>query len=259
MDENENKRPSCSSLNKEIRSLGQWLVDQFKKTSIKTEERLKAWNEFLEKYKDTFVDDGNMWFKKLEKVQKYMNENENKRPSCSSLNKEIRSLGQWLGDQFKKTSIKTGERLKAWNDFLENYGQNIKLERQKKNNKSMKLQQQPKSKQQNTIEYTEKRQQQAKSELSTLHQRYKTLTSQNLRTEFHQNPDLWHQYHEISEENEKSFPEHEIPRNRIITELQQIKTKRTKRVADLGCGKAQIAQHFATDNRFQFFNYDHIT
>ena len=27
----------------------------------------------------------------------------------------------------------------------------------------------------------------------------------------------------------------------------------------MGCGKAQIAQHFANDGRFQFINYDHIS
>jgi ubiquinone/menaquinone biosynthesis C-methylase UbiE len=30
-------------------------------------------------------------------------------------------------------------------------------------------------------------------------------------------------------------------------------------VVDLGCGKAQIAQRFHTDPRFQFINYDHIS
>jgi ribosomal RNA-processing protein 8 len=97
------------------------------------------------------------------------------------------------------------------------------------------------------------------SELSVLHKRYKKLTSQNLRKEFTENPDLWTKYHEIAEENEKSFPEDGIPRNRIIAELNKIHTTRTKSVVDMGCGKAQIAEHYKNDTRFKFFNYDHVS
>jgi ribosomal RNA-processing protein 8 len=97
------------------------------------------------------------------------------------------------------------------------------------------------------------------SELSDLHKKYKTLNSENLGTLFKENKDLWHTYHAISEENEKSFPEEGIPRNRIIHELNKINTKRTRTVVDMGCGKAQISQHFKKDTRFKFINYDHIS
>jgi ubiquinone/menaquinone biosynthesis C-methylase UbiE len=96
------------------------------------------------------------------------------------------------------------------------------------------------------------------SELSQLHQKYKTLTSEHLRQTFDETPSLWHTYHAISEENETSFPEQEIPRNRIIQELAKIKSKRTKLVVDMGCGKAHIARHFQ-DTRFKFINLDHVS
>jgi ribosomal RNA-processing protein 8 len=70
---------------------------------------------------------------------------------------------------------------------------------------------------------------------------------------------LWHTYHAISESNESSFPESEIPRNRIIECLNKIQTKRTKTVVDLGCGRADIARHFKDDSRFSFINYDHVS
>ena len=92
-----------------------------------------------------------------------------------------------------------------------------------------------------------------------MHQRYKTLTSQNLQKEFQETPELWHKYHAISEENEKSFPDEGIPRNKIIQELTEIKGKRTRSVVDMGCGKAQIAEHFVNDTRFSFINYDHVS
>ena len=105
----------------------------------------------------------------------------------------------------------------------------------------------------------EQKQTRVKSEMSQLHQRYKTLKSENLQKEFNENPELWHKYHTISEENEKSFPNQDIPRNRVIQELDELKYKKTKYVVDMGCGKAQISQYFKDDKRFEFTNYDHIS
>jgi hypothetical protein len=107
-------------------------------------------------------------------------------------------------------------------------------------------------------ESSEQKRERVHSELSDLHQKYKTLTSDNLRKLFYDDPSLWLTYHAISEENEKSFPEDGIPRNRIIKELNKIKTNRQRVVIDMGCGKAQISEFFKTDTRFKFINYDHI-
>jgi superfamily II DNA or RNA helicase len=120
--------------------------------------------------------------------------------------------------------------------------------------KSMKLKQPTEKK-----ESIEQKRERVKSEISQLHQKYKSLKSENLHMEFNEHTELWHKYHEISEENEKSFPEEEIPRNRIILELDKIKTNRTKLVVDMGCGKAHVAHHFQNDKRFEFINYDHIS
>ena len=109
-----------------------------------------------------------------------------------------------------------------------------------------------------SVESEDKKCKCVKTEISILHQRYKTLKSENLHQEFNKEPKDWYRYHEISEENEKSFPEEEVPRNRIIEKLNIIKTKRTKLVVDMGCGKAQISSNFKDDNRFKFINFDHI-
>ena len=51
----------------------------------------------------------------------------------------------------------------------------------------------------------------------------------------------------------------DVPCNRIIAELEKIKTKKGgKRVIDMGCGRAQISEHFKDDARFHFINYDHV-
>jgi ubiquinone/menaquinone biosynthesis C-methylase UbiE len=122
--------------------------------------------------------------------------------------------------------------------------------------KSMKLKKPSKKPKKETSEQKKAR---VKTEISVLHQKYKTMNSENLYKEFQENPQLWNIYHEISEENEKSFSENEIPRNRIIAELNKTKTKRTKLVVDMGCGKGQISTHFSNDKRFQFINYDHVS
>ena len=97
-----------------------------------------------------------------------------------------------------------------------------------------------------------------KSELSVLHQRYKSLTSENLAAEFAAHPAAWHAYHVLSEKNEESFPTDEIPRNVVIRKLAELRTRRAKSVVDLGCGKALIARHFLDDPRFAFTNFDHV-
>lgn len=158
--------------------------------------------------------------------------------------------------------MKDPEIYSQWTQFLEEYKQyfdntlddNSVEEETIKPKKSMKLKESSAKK-----ETPEQRQKRTKSELSVLHQRYKTLNSQNLQKEFQDTPELWRHYHAISEENEKSFPEESIPRNRIIQELTEIKGKRTRSVVDMGCGKAQIAEHFANDSRFTFINYDHVS
>jgi superfamily II DNA or RNA helicase len=108
-------------------------------------------------------------------------------------------------------------------------------------------------------ENPEEKKARVKSELSQLHQEYKTLRSDNLNQKFKENPELWKTYHQISEENERSFPEEYIPRNVIIEKLNQIKTKRAKEVVDMGCGKAHISKYFKDDKRFHFTNFDHIS
>ena len=182
-----------------------------------------------------------------------------KTPELEQENKDATKLGDW------KKALKGQGRAKCSDevrDYLDKELEGWRTvddkseEETPKPKKSMKLKE-PKTKE--PKETPEQRKQRTKSELSVLHQRYKTLNSNNLQKEFQETPELWHQYHAISEENEKSFPKEGIPRNRIIQELNEIKGKRTRSVVDMGCGKAQIADHFTNDTRFTFINYDHVS
>jgi len=227
------------------------------------------WTQFLEEYQKYFTSKTEKWFEQLEKLKLFINCNK-KRPrqsNRSNIDETERHHGKWLSHQLsnyktKSQSMKDPEIYSQWTQFLEEYKQyfdnttydNTVEEETTKPKKSMKLKE-PSSKK----ETIEQRKHRTESELSVLHQRYKTLTSQNLQKEFQETPELWYQYHAISEENEKSFPEESIPRNKIIQEMTEIKGKRTRSVVDMGCGKAQIADHFANDKRFSFINYDHVS
>ena len=85
------------------------------------------------------------------------------------------------------------------------------------------------------------------------------MTSQNLNTYFKDNPEKWKEYHSISQENEKTFPKEEIPRNKIINYLDKLPGKKEKIIADLGCGSAEIYQYFKDNMRFKFNNFDHYS
>ena len=107
--------------------------------------------------------------------------------------------------------------------------------------------------------YNEIRQQRALSELSRLHKEYKTKNSQNLNTYFKENPEKWEEYHKVSKQNEESFPKEEIPRNKMIKYLEDLPGKKKKIIADMGCGFAEINQHFKDKSRFEFHNFDHYS
>jgi SAM-dependent methyltransferase len=97
------------------------------------------------------------------------------------------------------------------------------------------------------------------SELSELHKKYKTMNSENMYNYFKDDKPKWEEYHKISESNEKSFQEDEIPRNKMIKYLTELKGNKRKIIADLGCGYAKINKYFENSQRFTFHNFDHIS
>ena len=108
--------------------------------------------------------------------------------------------------------------------------------------------------------YNEEKRQKIKSEISELHKKYKTMHSNNLHNLFNKdNKKEWKKYHEISKENEYSFPEEAIPRNMIIKELENLQGKRRKEIVDLGCGYGEISEYFKNNDRFHFNNFDHVS
>jgi hypothetical protein len=250
---------------------------------MKIIERYNKWSDILENYKKYLMDDDEVWNNKYDELIDFF-EKKKKRPSITSKNKEEKILGYWVSTnnhsyKNKTYGMKIIERYNKWTDILEKYKEYFNMQNKTQNEttippiqssppiptqitkktikiKSMKLKEITKRQNEHTIQ---QKHQQTKTILSTLHQKYKTMNSSNLNQLFKENQNDWNTYHEISEENEKTFPENQIPRNQIIQELSKIKTKRTKIVVDMGCGKAQISTYFKDDSRFTFINYDHVS
>ena len=275
--ETHKKRPNKRANNENEKMLGLWIganLRNYKEKKMMNVERYNKWNELMNKYDKYFITNEEIWEEKFKEFKTFINLY-SKLPNGKSKNNIEKSIGCWLCCQKRNFKDKSGimkdtQIYSKWSQFLKEYKQyfeNQTAEEPKEvieeeeiiiipKKKSMKLK---KPSQGIITETTEQRRQRTKSELEILHQKYKTMKSENLKNEFQENPELWHQYHAISEENEKSFPEESIPRNCIIQELDKIKTNRTKKVVDMGCGKAQIADHFANDKRFSFINYDHVS
>ena len=95
--------------------------------------------------------------------------------------------------------------------------------------------------------------------ISKLHKKYKSMKSSNLAKHFTEdNGKYWKEYHELVQQNEKTYQEDKIPVNQVIQYLETKKNKKIKKVADLGCGLARIYKHFQNKNhKFTFVNIDH--
>jgi hypothetical protein len=256
------RTPSNGSKNSVEKNIGKWLGTQTqnyknKKNSLKDVEKYDMWTKFLEEFKEHHLSSDDKWNANFGKLKEFVIKN-NRPPSSHSDNNTEKVIGYWFGTQQQgyKKNIMNDERFHIWSDFIKEH-----LTKGVKSVKSMDLKNTTKKTEEIVKETTEQKKQRTKSQMEILHQRYKTLSSSNLNKEFSDNSNLWNEYHEMSEQNEESFPREGIPRNIIIEELEKQKTKRTKTVVDMGCGRAQISKHFTdkNDTRFQFINYDHVS
>jgi superfamily II DNA or RNA helicase len=75
------------------------------------------------------------------------------------------------------------------------------------------------------------------------------------------NPAEWHAYHAARDISFKGYVDQsQIPRNRVIAHLAN-KRKHRLRILDLGCGRNNIAQHYANadkNHKFAIQGYDHV-
>jgi len=135
---NNNKIPNSNDKNN-IKQLETWILNQKniykrKKQIMKNEIFYNKWTEFIndDKYKKYFQSNEEFWFEILEKIKKYINEN-NKKPSNSDKDSEIKKLNKWMYKQVKnykkKEQIMKNEIIyNKWSEFIndEKYKQYFK-------------------------------------------------------------------------------------------------------------------------------------
>ena len=224
-------------------NIGRWCSKQ--RTKKKTNKLSPDRIVLLEKIHEWFWDMDNQWNENYN-ILKGLNET----PLQKFVTECGINLGSWCTAQrtekkknkLSQDRIKKLEQIPGW--FWE--------KRKKKKNMSK-----PEVKPKTPKETTKGKQPRVQSEMSLLHKEYKTKTSQNLHEYFKENPTKWEEYHKLSKDNEESFPDDEIPRNRMIEHLEGLPGKKKKIIADLGCGFAEINQHFKDNERFEFHNFDH--
>ena len=240
-----NETPVCSYITECGVKLGSWCEKQ---RGDKRKEKLSQEKiDLLEKMPGWYweQDLDQLWMEKYELLI-----NLNKSVPTGYITECGVKLGSWCNRQ--KRLKKTGKLSQEQIDLLEKIPGWYWSKKPKKDMSKPEIKPKKTDK-----EIKEERQQRAQSKLSQLHKEYKTMTSENLNIEFKENPEKWHEYHKISKANEESFPEEEIPRNKIIKYLENLPGKKKKVVADLGCGFAEINQHFKHHSRFEFHNFDH--
>jgi superfamily II DNA or RNA helicase/cell shape-determining protein MreC len=128
--ETNNKLPSSTDKNKEIKQLGNWISTQktnySKQEKIMKEENIRnIWEDFINTYSHLFMSNDEIWNDTLEKVKMYIETN-NKLPSQHNKNKDIKQLGRWISTQKKNYSkqeqIMKEENIRnIWEDFINTY------------------------------------------------------------------------------------------------------------------------------------------
>jgi hypothetical protein len=89
---------------------------------------------------------------------------------------------------------------------------------------------------------------------------WSTQKSTTTHEKLQSNPAEWHAYHAARDISFQGYDQSQIPRNRIIARLANRRKDKKIRILDLGCGRNNIAQHFASNkhHKFTIQGYDHV-
>ena len=119
-----NKLPSKLLKEDNIKKLGYWIINQKtnfknKKCIMKNKEIYNEWIKFNDEYKEYFTTNIELWYNNLEKIKKYINEN-NKLPSSKSKDNNIKILGAWIDNQKQnyENKIKIMKNEEIYNEWI---------------------------------------------------------------------------------------------------------------------------------------------
>jgi hypothetical protein len=138
-----NNSPSRYSKNKDENTLGQWVASQ--KENFKNKVKMfsfkivdenpvdnhhdivQLWKDFNIEFKNYLLTNEETWYSRFNELKTYIDKN-HKKPSPTSTDKNIKSLGLFIGTQNKnyeaKTQIMMDENIyNLWTQFLNEYGE----------------------------------------------------------------------------------------------------------------------------------------
>ncbi len=130
-----NKRPSELYKNKEIKKLGQWLLNQLKNyknnKELMNDKNIRLlWEDFIEKYKKYFLSSEEIWINNLKLVEDFINNYNKILLTLDDSFTDILSQGQkdidnWISEQHRyyinNEDIMTDENIrKLWEKFIKN-------------------------------------------------------------------------------------------------------------------------------------------
>ncbi len=130
------KRPSSSSKNQEEIFLSQF-INRTNRNIHKNKydhNQIIKWEEFINSYKEYLKSDTEIWDDTFEKLKEFINQNK-KRPSASSKNKEENSLGSWMCHQSKyycenTYGMKDQDRKNKWKEFINSFKEYLKSDQE---------------------------------------------------------------------------------------------------------------------------------
>ena len=276
IDEN-NKRPFSTDKNPDIKSDASWISGQ--QQNYKNNDHImsnsyirKLWEEFINdsKYSKYFLSNEEKWKLRLEEVKKYIDEN-NKRPSSTNKNSNIRSYGQWISDQqdnYKnnKHIMSNPDIRKLWEEFIKQYQiyfpENPVILTSPAVSTTTSI---PTKKSINIVinenvkkESDEEKRKRTNSEYQELTKKMVIQKSETTFNMFKKEPKLWNQYHDARDFSFKGYDQLEVPVNKIIKYLETKKNHRLK-ILDLGCGRNFIKEYFKDNKKFTITGYDYIS
>lgn len=294
--EKNGKKPSSESKDTNEKKMGQWILHQrrdyhatgseISKGIMKNPEIWQIWTDTLadEKYSEKLLTPTQEW-KNKHKIMCECIESSGYTPSSHSKDSVCKTLGAWVinqkskynekGAEFSKQIMKTNPEIwQIWTDTLADpkyhAALNVKTGRRANATSpsatSKKSHLIPKSTQESLecsapeTNPTSLKRVITDSPYKLTGRAWATQKSCTTHEKLQSNPAEWHAYHAARDVSFQGYVDQsQIPRNRIIAHLGNMR-EHVLRILDLGCGRNNIARHFADDKDHEFTiqGYDHV-
>eukprot|EP00596_Hydrurales_sp_CCMP1899_P003625 CAMPEP_0119045650 /NCGR_PEP_ID=MMETSP1177-20130426/41670_1 /TAXON_ID=2985 /ORGANISM="Ochromonas sp, Strain CCMP1899" /LENGTH=794 /DNA_ID=CAMNT_0007017797 /DNA_START=468 /DNA_END=2849 /DNA_ORIENTATION=- len=126
------RKPSVTSIDPYIRSLGVWTSDQqynydSERRNMKIGAKMRDdWSEIKNEFEDLFLSSDEKFNRKIGELRNFVLEHK-RSPSASSSDDQVRSLGKWRSDQrrnykYEKNNMKIGSTNREdWMDFIKEF------------------------------------------------------------------------------------------------------------------------------------------